>query len=513
MTSAGSFYYEQRTVTYPDGDWAEVCAVGIPADALRFADITLADHRVRLRDAARLRYYKAQRRGESAPAIIAWACLEVDQPASEVFPSIETSTSEGERLLSANSFVTYTLRALLARGWLHWRDHTWHVETPDQGWRARGRAVLDWLGAADRLWLETGPTPPQPAYHFARFDPLLNLIPVGRCGYVRDTARARLPRVAFNSTYFLLEHEDFLSHHSALGDPYGLLVVDGLIHRPPLYRRSAIWRGADGRWQVGHLGMADVSLHLPGGLAAQPAINPAAPGDVALYTRYFGVAQQGKVLGYTPPAPGRLELTIIDRQIVGWQRGGKLQLPQNGYALSFAPGVLSATQQESLLAFAPLTYTFSQPEHAGISQAVGCGPLLLKAGQATLSADTLAGEQFWISRRGIVGVVPTEYPDDVDRSRAARAGLGITAQGDLVLVAVSGTSKDLARNDNLSAGATLVELAEQLLAAGAVEAVNLDGGGSVQVFVEGGLFNQPGDQRGRPGVFYERMVPTIGLSS
>jgi len=43
------------------------------------------------------------------------------------------------------------------------------------------------------------------------------------------------------------------------------------------------------------------------------------------------------------------------------------------------------------------------------------------------------------------------------------------------------------------------------------EATNLDGGGSVQLFVEGGLYNSPGDRRGRQGVPYERLAPTTSL--
>jgi exopolysaccharide biosynthesis protein len=87
----------------------------------------------------------------------------------------------------------------------------------------------------------------------------------------------------------------------------------------------------------------------------------------------------------------------------------------------------------------------------------------------------------------------------------------VDAEGAIIVVAIAGSSQGIAQPGIDSAGATLLELAAQLQAAGAVHAINLDGGGSTQVFVEGGLANRPGDRRGRQGVAYERLVPTIGI--
>jgi exopolysaccharide biosynthesis protein len=131
------------------------------------------------------------------------------------------------------------------------------------------------------------------------------------------------------------------------------------------------------------------------------------------------------------------------------------------------------------------------------------------------SDNRFAIEEFWISRMAedayVFGIVPTEYPTDVGDTRAARIGIGADVNGDIVIVAMSGSSKGIARPGIDSVGATLLELADQLHREGAVDAINLDGGGSTQVFVEGGLYNSPGDRRGRQGVTYERMVPTIGV--
>ena len=41
--------------------------------------------------------------------------------------------------------------------------------------------------------------------------------------------------------------------------------------------------------------------------------------------------------------------------------------------------------------------------------------------------------------------------------------------------------------------------------------INLDGGGSTQLFYRGGLATAPGSRYGLPGVQFERMVPAIGV--
>lgn len=63
------------------------------------------------------------------------------------------------------------------------------------------------------------------------------------------------------------------------------------------------------------------------------------------------------------------------------------------------------------------------------------------------------------------------------------------------------------RNDH----ATLAELADLLAQAGAVDAINLDGGRSTQLFFQGGLTTPSGGRYGMPGVYFERMAPAIGV--
>lgn len=523
------FSYEHRLVTHTDGTRADVFVTRFPADSLRFTAITLHDRLTRMRDAAHLCHCQARARGELDPVVVAWACLEQDMSVQALFPNLDAITEAGEHILSANSWITYVLRVMLSRGWLQWHSGTWEVAVSDSrpDWRDIARPVVAWLVDTDRLWLEVGSGQRRPEFlAFDDFDPLRHLVPVGRCGFVRKYALSERPRMVFNTAFFLLEHDDFVSHHSALGDPYGLSVEAGTIVRPPLYRRATIWHTREQGWRTGLVGMNDMLLVLPDGTFLYPATARGKPGlpyhinaadeyDIVVYTRSWGVAHTGRVLGRTPERPGRLEVTVVDSRVVGWKRGGGLVIPQNGFVLSFAPSVLSQKQQEALLRYSQITLGFATGELQTVDRAIQCGPRLVLDGENVLSARSLDNEEFWISRvldgQRVVGVVPTDFPDDVDRTRAGRIGLGIDHNGDLLAVAVPGLSKNVAQTTADSVGATLKELAEYLLAAGAVQAINLDGGGSTQLFVDGGTLARQGDRRGYQRVVFDRMIPAIGV--
>ncbi|MDH7486444.1 MAG: phosphodiester glycosidase family protein [Anaerolineae bacterium] len=521
----------QERIGWGDGTFSDYTAVRFSPAGFRFLDIDQQEPQVKLKDAGYLRWVKALGRGATAPRIVAFLRLERDRAVGELFPGLQSHTEAGEELLSANSLITHTLRTLLACGWLRCDGGRWQPIVParESAWRQRGQAVLSLLEGEKRLHLELGPgVRPPDRVTFDGFDALKDLIPVGRLGFPRELVWRERPRLLFNTAFFLLEHHDFFSFHSALGEPYGLFVEEGIIRRPPLYRRAALCQRGDGSWQAALFSMADLEITLPDGTrlicaeeqgsgeARERRFSLNAPAEVTLYTRAYGLASQGRVPGCTPAEPGRVELTVIERRVVGWKADGGLDIPQNGFVLSFAPGVLKAESLAALRARPRVSYRFLRPEHQGIVQALQAGPLLLQGGRSALTPTRLAEEEFWVDRPGDdgsvhIGIVPTEFPDDVDRTRAARIGLGVDGEGQLAVVAVAGAEKGARLAGVDSQGATLAELTALLAEAGALEAINLDGGGSTQLFFLGGLTIAAGGRLGLPGVHYERMVPSVGL--
>jgi len=527
------------------GASSDVTCIRFPPDGFAFVAVDQHDRVIKLKEAAFLRYVKALARGEPNPHIVAFARLEQDRPASETFSGLDLHTEAGEELFSANSFITDTLRTLLERGHLRYERGAWQAAAPphEPAWRERAQAVLALLTREGRLHLEAGPGHALPErLDFVDFPVRENLVPVGRLGFVREFVWRERPCLAFNTAFFLLEHDDYLSHHSALGEPYDLLVQDGTIHRPPLYRRGTLYQmarasfaptaRADGHWQAGHFSLADVSITTPDGTRIVPqesdvpglpfALNAPGRAAVTIYTRVFGVATCGHPLGCTPEAPNQIEYTIVDSRIVGRKVGGGLEIPQNGLVISCTPKRRKETRffPENLVSpsgagLHRVAYHFVREEHQDIVQALQAGPLLLQNGHTILSPASLAAEEFCPTPLGKpcapVGVVPTDYPDDVDRTRAGRIGLGVDREGCMVIVAVSGTERGMHIPGVDSHGATLAELADLLAQAGAVDAINLDGGGSTQLFYLSGLTTPAGGRYGMPGVHFERMVPDIGV--
>lgn len=75
-------------------------------------------------------------------------------------------------------------------------------------------------------------------------------------------------------------------------------------------------------------------------------------------------------------------------------------------------------------------------------------------------------------------------------NRHPRTAVAKLKDGKFLMIAVDG------RQPGVSVGMNLQELAEYLLSLGAVDAMNLDGGGSTTMFLDGKVVNQPSDPNG-----------------
>jgi hypothetical protein len=93
-----------------------------------------------------------------------------------------------------------------------------------------------------------------------------------------------------------------------------------------------------------------------------------------------------------------------------------------------------------------------------------------------------------------------EGPGSFGGDRHPRTMVGWTAAGESLLVTVDG------RQPGFSEGMTLGEAADLMIRLGAVEAINLDGGGSTTFVVKGAVANQPSDRlvrrRGREAIVH-----------
>lgn len=109
----------------------------------------------------------------------------------------------------------------------------------------------------------------------------------------------------------------------------------------------------------------------------------------------------------------------------------------------------------------------------GVVEAVGGGPFLVRAGQIYIDASQ------------------ERFKSDMSSTRHPRTAAGVDDQGNLLLVTVDG-------RQSISQGATLSELARVMKNLGAVDALNLDGGGSTTLSVRGVIVNSPCEGLERP---------------
>jgi Phosphodiester glycosidase len=166
-----------------------------------------------------------------------------------------------------------------------------------------------------------------------------------------------------------------------------------------------------------------------------------------------------RMLPQGPPQPAE---DGVEREfVVDVSMCSESPLPrEGGVVISTPPGTDEATE---LLALVPGT---SMRLHwtlgwSNVFDAVGGDPILLRDG--------------------------TRAPICTSCARHPRTGLGVTADGEILLVVIDG------RQPRWSRGATLGELRRIMRNLGAVDALNLDGGGSSEMVVEGEVVNRPSD--------------------
>ena len=127
----------------------------------------------------------------------------------------------------------------------------------------------------------------------------------------------------------------------------------------------------------------------------------------------------------------------------------------------------------------------------------------LKPGDSVTVSHTL-GEESWDKTVQAIGAGPRlvsdssvflttkleEFGSDVAGGQAPRTAVGITKEGHILLVVVDGRQTG-------SVGMTLLELALFMQELGAVDAMNLDGGGSSEMVINDKVVNMPSDGRER----------------
>jgi len=260
------------------------------------------------------------------------------------------------------------------------------------------------------------------------------------------------------------------------GEPAGIVLQAGKVLSEPTRKRpglAAASRGARTR-----LAVVDVVLRAEAVVSAKArrridGINrPRLDDELILFTPEFDRT--------TLTGPQGIEATVVRGRVSGVAEGaGGAAIPRGGAVLS-AHGQAAAWLRANLRTGTKIETRIEvtyDPKPVFVPDFVlGGGPRLIRGGKAGLPLD------------------PKIYSPGFADARHPRTAVGVRADGRILFVTVDG------RQPELSVGMTIAELAALLRELGAVEAVNMDGGGSTTMVVRDRVVNSPSDLTGERAV-------------
>ena len=248
--------------------------------------------------------------------------------------------------------------------------------------------------------------------------------------------------IALNGTYFKPQ----------TGVPLGTLMINEKLYTGPIYDRVAM-----GIFDNGY-DIARVQLNASFGTGKNTVKvdNVNQPRMLSTY-----------VLAYTPdwgnlaaPTPKYgLQIAVSDNKITQISTS-RLNIPKDGYVIAGPSSILGEFKVGDRVKLDVNTI----PEWKNVKHIISGGPYLVKNNEVFVDMTA--------QKLGAIG------------GKNPRSAIGYTADNHLILVAVDG-------REGSSVGLTLMQLANFMKSAGCVNAMNLDGGGSTVMYVNGKVVNNP----------------------
>lgn len=266
---------------------------------------------------------------------------------------------------------------------------------------------------------------------------------------IRTIASRNNSIAAVNGTYFKPQ----------TGVPLGTLMINKKVYTGPIHNRVAMGIGKN------EFKMAQVQFNstIKAGRETLKIDNINQPRMLStytlLYTRDWGQSSP------TPPKYG-VNIAVQDDKITTISYGSTT-IPENGYVISGPKSKLEPFFSAKKIKLEIKT----SPEWENIDHIISGGPYLVKEGQ--IYVDVTAQK---------LGSITGKNP---------RTAIGYTANNEFIMVTVDG-------REHASVGMTLGELARMMKSFGCINAMNLDGGGSTVMYVQGKVVNSPAQKGGIP---------------
>ena len=261
-----------------------------------------------------------------------------------------------------------------------------------------------------------------------------------------------------NGTYF-----------SQTGNPLGLLLIGNDVISSALYNRSVFFITRNGEFSIKNTKLSASMLIDTENINNNfDAVNmPRNNNQLVLYTPKYGKTTK------TATDTNSLEFSIGGDGTVLSQGNNNMAIPADGYVISGHGKYKNWLLQNLKEGKRVIVYQNLNEIQEGLLHAISGGPNLIENGEINITA---AEEKFRA---------------DIAQGRAPRTAIGITGDKKIIFIAIDGRQES-------SIGVTLEELASVMQGYGAWEAMNLDGGGSTEMVVNGQVVNSPSDGHERP---------------
>lgn len=244
------------------------------------------------------------------------------------------------------------------------------------------------------------------------------------------------------------------------GVPLGTLMINKKVYTGPIYDRVAMGIFEDNSYSMARVQLkAKLNTNI-GGIKIDNINQPRMLStNTIVYT-----ADWGKI---SPPCPKYGKAIAISNGKLVAASYGALQIPEDGFVIVAPEKVLNpiigAKKYELDIKM--------NPNWEGVNHIISGGPYLVRNGE--IFVDMTA------QRLAAIG------------GRNPRTAIGFTKDNHLIMMTADG-------REGASIGMTLTELAGLMKEFGCVNAMNLDGGGSTVMYVNGAVVNKPAVQGGIP---------------
>jgi len=254
------------------------------------------------------------------------------------------------------------------------------------------------------------------------------------------------------------------SYFAPNGEIIGLLKVNGQIVSTPNLARTALGISTEGQMIFEPIDYKG-SIMLPDGrtVAITGVNHERGENDLILYNNYYDSMTNTNEYGTD---------YIVSKDVITAIAHGNTVIPPGAVVLSAHGSNEKALAGLKVGDVVKITQSLGPVWDKAIF-AIGAGPRLIKNNSVFLTSKV------------------EEFPSDITVGRAPRTAVGVTKDGHILLTVVDGRQQN-------SIGMTLLELALFMQEFGAVDAMNLDGGGSSEMVVKGKIMNKPSDGHERP---------------